>query len=98
MRAIWISRIDELLAEKNRVERRLPGQKYTVEDVADYCGVSRQSVQTWKSVQGMQLIAAEYTAKLCRFFNCTYADLWQLVILDEKPDGTEGPVAAYAMN
>lgn len=77
--AIWVSRIDELLAEKSRVTRR----DWRVEDLANFVGVSRQTVQTWKSLSGMKAITAWHTAKMMEFFGCQEWQLWELVVLTE---------------
>ena len=88
--AIWVSRIDELLAKKSREERR----DVTVEELAEFVGVSRQSVHTWKSISGVKTIPATHTAKLCEFFGVGEWELWDLVVLEEDDQGQPVAVAA----
>lgn len=83
MGAIWVSRIDELMARKTREERR----EVTVEELADFVGVSRQTVHTWKSIKGVKTVPADSTARLCAFFGCKEWDLWELVHIEEVEPG-----------
>ena len=82
MGAVWVSRIAELLEAKGRQERR----KITDEELADFVGVSRQTIHTWKGYAGVRSIAAEYVAKLCAFFGVPEWELWALVMMDEADE------------
>ena len=79
MPATWVSRIGELLEAKSRQERR----DVTVEELADFVGVSRQTVHTWKHYRGVNTLSAEKTAKLCEFFGVQEWELWKLSEVDE---------------
>jgi len=74
MEPVWVSRIGELLEAKSQLERR----DVTVDELADYVGVSRQTISTWKSYRGVKSIPAKYTAKLCDFFGVDEWNLWTL--------------------
>lgn len=87
MKTVWVSRIDELLAAKSRQERRT----VTVEELARAVGVTRQTINTWKSFEGVGSIQAEYTARLCQFFGVDEWDLWKL---EEVEDDTAGQLEA----
>lgn len=83
---MFVSRINELLAERNRRER---GRKtYDQGDIAEFVGVSRQTVSGWASAKGIQTIDSKYTTLLCMFFGC---DVWQL--WEHVPDDGVRPAA-----
>ena len=87
MKTVWVSRIDELLAAKSRKERR----QIPIEELARAVGVSRQTIYTWKSFEGVNSIPAEHTAKLCEFFG---VDEWALWKLEEVNDDNPGQIVA----
>lgn len=79
MPAVWVSRIGELLAKKSHDERR----KVTIEELADFVGVSRQTISTWSNYRGINTLSADKTAKLCEFFGVQEWELWKLSEVDE---------------
>jgi len=82
--AVYVSRINDLLDTKSKRERR----KYSIEDVAKFVGVSRQTVYVWAGYAGVdRKPAATHMSKLCQFFGVTEAELWLLVEddTDEQP-------------
>ena len=87
MKTVWVSRIDELLAAKSRKERR----QIPIEELARAVGVSRQTIYTWKSFEGVNSIPAEHTAKLCEFFG---VDEWALWKLEEVNGDNPGQIVA----
>ena len=88
MPAVWVSRIGELLEAKSRQERR----RVTVEELAAFLDVSRQTVSTWTSYQGIPTISAQRTARLCEFFGVQEWELWKLSEVDDEGQ----PVAVSA--
>lgn len=74
--AVWICRINELLATKSTNERR----DVTIQELADYVGVTRQAIHSWKNYQGTKTISATHTAKLCAFFGVDEWRVWELVV------------------
>jgi transcriptional regulator with XRE-family HTH domain len=95
MGAVWISRIGELLAVKSRQERR----DVTIEELADFVGVSRQTIHAWKSHSGVKTIPANHTAKLCEFFDVSEWELWELIEeeSEQSPEqSNEGQLVAVA--
>ncbi len=79
MPAVWVSRIGELLEAKSRKERR----EVTVEELAAFVGVSRQTVHTWKHYRGVNTLAADKVARLCEFFGVQEWELWKLSEVDD---------------
>lgn len=79
MKAVWVSRIDELLKAKSRVMKH----DVTIADLAKYINVSRQTIHTWKGYKGVARIPAEHTAKMCEFFGVNEWELWALEVIDE---------------
>lgn len=80
---MWTSRINELLAQKTRLAKG--ARTYTQQDVAKYCGVSRQTVSEWSSPAGVPSIKSSHTTLMCRFFGCTAWELWEHVWDDIEP-------------
>ena len=77
--AIWISRIGELMEAKSTNERR----DVSIQELADFVGVTRQAIHNWKSYQGTRALSAAHTARLCEFFGVGEWQVWKLVI--EEP-------------
>jgi transcriptional regulator with XRE-family HTH domain len=61
---MFVGRINELLAKKSREERKT----YTQKDLADFLGISRQSVSVMASTRGVKTLNAEIIFQMCLYF------------------------------
>lgn len=78
-RAVWKSRIPALLSLKGELE----GRKIQPSEVAKAIGVTKATVYTWLSNEGVPTISADMSAKLARYFG---VQVWRLWELDESED------------
>ncbi len=89
---VWVSTIRDLLNAKGQ----LLGRDVSPEELADFVGVSRQTVYTWMSEKGIPTISADKTARLMEFFGVPEWRLWRLV--DVEAEDEPGQVVAYALS
>ena len=91
---VYVSRIEELL----RLKSEMVGERVRVSDLADYVGVSRQTVQTWLSPRGVKnLPTASHQFKLEQFFAVTFDKIWTLKSVETEGGDEPGQrVAEFA--
>lgn len=92
IRAVWKSRISELLQAKGTMlglERPI-----RPEEVANELGVSRQTIYTWMGDDGINMLTADNAAKLERYFGVPVWSIWRLVAVDAIEDTEPGQQAA----
>ena len=58
------------------------GRLITARELAEYIGVSLQSVYVWR--RGVTHVNATYTAQLCQALDCGPADVWELVEIEQR--------------
>lgn len=97
MDPVYISRIAEFLEALSMAKRR----KVTTDELADYVGVSRQTIHNWSSYRGVdRLPSADHMARLCQFLGKREWEIWRLVSEDpvgeKSPGNPVGVVAALA--
>ncbi len=68
------SRLSILLAEKEHRERR----RITQVDLARETNLSRATISSWMSNEGMPRLDANSAGALCKFLGCTLSDLVEL--------------------
>jgi len=79
--AVYVSRIEELLKLKSDMTK----ETISVNDLADYVGVSRQTIYLWMSEKGVNsLPTAERQRKLEKFFSVTWDKIWTLKRADDE--------------
>jgi len=89
-RAVYISRIRELLELKRQMEQR----EISVKELADFVGVSRQTMHLWMSPHGIKTLPASHKqARLEEFFGVSWKQIWQL---KEEGEAEGQPVATAA--
>ena len=86
-RAVWVSRISELLEAKGRMLGL--GRAVKPDEMAAQIGVSRQTVYTWMSPDGLSSLSADSAAKLERYFGVSAANIWRLDYITESADSPE---------
>ncbi len=71
----------------------MKGEAVTVSDVADYVGVSRQTIHAWMSERGIKTLpTADRQRLLEKFFGVTWDKIWTLQRMDsENPQRTAVP-------
>jgi DNA-binding Xre family transcriptional regulator len=67
---MFVSRINVLLAEKSRQEKR----QVTQGELAKHVGVSRQAINVLASFDGVKNLNADYVEKICEFFDIPLED------------------------
>jgi len=91
---VWVSAIRDLLDVKGK----LLGREISPEELAHFVGVSRQTVYTWMSDDGVPTISANKTAGLMEFFGVPEWRLWKLVDATSKEDDPTGQRTAEAVS
>ena len=79
---VWVSNIRDLLGAKGK----LLGREVRAEELAEFVGVSRQTVYTWMSSDGIPTISADKTAKLMEFFGVPEWRLWKLADASDEDE------------
>ena len=94
MEPVYVSRIEELL----RLKSEMAGERVRVSDLAEYVGVSRQTVQAWLSPRGVKTLPiASHHFKLEQFFGVTFDKIWTLKSV-EVPNDESGELEAARAN
>lgn len=75
---VWKSNIPNL----QRVKGALEGRDITVQEIADYVGVTRATIYTWINDDGVPTIDASKTAKLSAYFGVPAWRLWDIAERD----------------
>lgn len=75
------NRFNELLARKERIEKR----RFTRRQIVEITGVSLSSVQSW-AMNTVSRFDALQIAAFCKFLDCSVDDLLVLVEDDESPE------------
>lgn len=72
----WKSRIPELLAAKG--EMLGLGRPVKPDEMAAEIGVSRQTVYNWASLDGIDTLTGDSSAKLVQYFGVPVWNIWRL--------------------
>jgi plasmid maintenance system antidote protein VapI len=88
VRAVWISRIPELLEAKGQMLGK--GRAVRVDEMAEAIHVSRQTIYAWMSSNGQNVITADSAARLERYFGVSIWNIWRLEITNESGEVAQG--------
>jgi len=92
-RAVYISRIGKLLDLKSQ----MTGAEITVSDVADFVGVTRQTMHAWMSERGVKTLpTAERQQRLEKFFGVSWDRMWSLQYIGNDESGEDPQFSVVA--